>query len=422
LPSIIANPAIHSSFILSGGEDMSPLNPELYQALFRYFGNVVINNQGGRAQVITVPDWARNGRPQTRIQGGEYYCVNCPFCTDTRHRLNINHLWATDDDGNIGQQNLHLAHCFNEGCIKNREDQLALFDMVFPLGRLLQGTPRPIRTEQDTLDEMHVGLRRIRLPTGLVSVNHSRAAQAGEYLRNRDFDPGDLWRRWRVCFCQRDSRSEPRIARPRIVVPVYDFPGISIGDEESIDEPILAGWQARVIENVPRGVPKYLTAKGMRKSALLYGLTAAVDTEGPVVICEGVTDVWRLRTNGIALFGKDMSLRQQRLLIEHFTGRPLVLFLDEDAQDKAREARNRLLTARRAANDRTEVVIARCPADRSDVGDCTTEEAWDQVAAALRCSRSELDIDLDNLPAPVHPREILQRFRKVPTSVSTETP
>lgn len=401
---------------------MAPFNPLLYEALCRSFGEVVINNQGGLAEVTTVPDWSRNGRLQTRSYGGEYYCVDCPFCTDTRHRLNISYLWATDDNGDVGQQNLHLAHCFNEDCIKNREDQLQLFDMVFPLGRVLQGVPRPIRTDQDTLDEMHYGLCKIRLPTGLVSVTHSKAAQAGEYLRNRDFDPGELWRRWRVCFCQRDSRSEPRIARPRIVFPVYDFPGISIGDEESIDEPILAGWQARVIENVPRGVPKYLTAKGMRKSALLYGLTAAVDTEGPVVICEGVTDVWRLRTNGVALFGKDMSLRQQRLLIEHFSGRPLVLFLDEDAQDKVRDARNRLLMARKAANDKAEVVIARCPADRSDVGDCTTEEAWDQVAVALKCSRSELGIDLDNLPAPVHPKEILQRFRKVPKFVPTATP
>jgi len=85
-------------------------------------------------------------------------------------------------------------------------------------------------------------------------------------------------------------------------------------------------------------------------------------------------------------------------------------------------ARNRLLLARRAANDKTEVVIARCPADRSDVGDCTTEEAWDQVAVGLKCSRTELGIDLDNLPAPVHPQEILRRFRKVPKFVPAATP
>jgi hypothetical protein len=94
--------------------------------------------------------------------------------------------------------------------------------------------------------------------------------------------------------------------------------------------------------------------------------------------------------------------------------RTLVVFLDEDAQEQAVEARNQLLRARQAAGDNAEVVITRCPAGRSDVGDCTFAEAWDAAAAALRRSRDDLGIDFDNLPAPAHPQEILKRFRPVP--------
>jgi hypothetical protein len=281
------------------------------------------------------------------------------------------------------------------------------------MGRWQRGTVRSKSTENDLIDQM-APLRKISLPRGLVSVNHStKAAQAGDYLRQRDFDPGELWRRWRVCYCEGDAQAEPRI-KQRIVVPVYSFPQVSVTD----DEPILAGWQARVIREAPKGVPKYLTAKGMRKSALVYGLTAAADTDGPVVICEGVTDVWRLRTNAVAIFGKDMSLRQQHLILEEFADRPLVMFLDEDAREKAVKARNALVEARKRVGDKAPVVIARLPEGRSDVGECACDEAWDQVAAALKCSRKELGVDPDNVPPARHPEEILRRFRPVRKAVA----
>ncbi|MCU0978820.1 MAG: hypothetical protein MUF25_06590 [Pirellulaceae bacterium] len=178
---------------------MHPLNPQLYEALRRQFGEVAIHNQGQPAQTTTLPNWSRNGLLQTQVTGGEYYCVNCPFCSDTRQRLNFNYLWATDDNGNIGKANLYLVHCFNENCVTTRQTQLELIDMVCPLGHRLQGLTRPIRTENDWCDQIPAEHLRIRLPKGLVSVNHStKAAPAGEYLRSRGYDPGELWKRWRV--------------------------------------------------------------------------------------------------------------------------------------------------------------------------------------------------------------------------------
>ena len=393
---------------------MSVLNPDLYAALQRCFRDVNVSNFGERAMVTKFPDWSRGGRMKTTVTGGEYYYVDCPFCTDLRKRLGIHYCWATDDDGAVCQQDLHLANCFNEGCLATREDQILLYEMVYPHGRWSRGVPRPVVTESDMVDTIVAETQpTISLPRGLVSVNHStKAVQAGEYLRERGFDPHELWKRWRVCYCHYDADAQPRIRR-RIVIPVYSFPAISTGDDQDAEEPILAGWQARVIEDVGGNVPKYWTAKGMRKSTLVYGLTTAVDTAGPGGICEGVTDVWRLRTNAVAIFGKDLSLYQQRLIVGEFANRPLVVFLDDDAREKAVEARMRLLNARKAAGDHASVVIAKLPSGRTDVGECDCDEAWDQVAVALQCTRKELGIDPDLVPATRHPAEIKRRFRPV---------
>ena len=96
-----------------------------------------------------------------------------------------------------------------------------------------------------------------------------------------------------------------------------------------------------------------------------------------MVIVEGPTDVWRLGCGAVGLFGKDMSLHQQALLDQHLPGRPVVVFLDRDAQDKAQELQRTLLNRGRVT------VLAGLPDGRDDVGDSTTEDAWQQVGLAL---------------------------------------
>jgi hypothetical protein len=55
----------------------------------------------------------------------------------------------------------------------------------------------------------------------------------------------------------------------------------------------------------------------------------------------------------------------------------VVVFLDRDAQDNAANLRNTLLDRGRVE------VLAGLPEGRDDVGDCTTEEVWQQVELAL---------------------------------------
>lgn len=132
-----------------------------------------------------------------------------------------------------------------------------------------------------------------------------------------------------------------------------------------------------------RAGPEYFTARGMRKSELLYGLPPAIKTEGPIIVVEGVTDVWRLRTNAVALFGKTISTTQCKLLLRYFEGRPIVVFLDRDAVAEARKVCEKIRTSRITAGDEAAVVIAKLPRGRSDPGDCTYKEARAAVQKAI---------------------------------------
>jgi DNA primase len=171
-----------------------------------------------------------------------------------------------------------------------------------------------------------------------------------------------------VQFCELSVSARPSPTQ-RLVIPIYTL--------ESPAVTRLAGWQARYVGNCPDSVPKYLSCKGMKKSQLLYGLPEAVGFQDAVVVVEGPTDVWRLGAGAVAIFGKDMSLHQQELLDRFLPNRPVVVFLDRDAQDKAVELQRTLLNRGRVA------VLAGLPDGRDDVGDCTSEEAWRQVGLAL---------------------------------------
>lgn len=79
---------------------------------------------------------ARTGKPRLKfriIEWGESYRVNCPFCTNMRHRLYVSHRWAVDDR-ETRDDNMHLVKCFNDDCVSNRESQKQLHAMVYPLG------------------------------------------------------------------------------------------------------------------------------------------------------------------------------------------------------------------------------------------------------------------------------------------------
>ncbi len=361
-------------------------NPELHEALQREFGTVLITDNGQAFKLDPTPGIEyRNGKvslKQEVLYYGETYRVSCPFCNDTRHRLWIPYMWAEEDE-ETGRDNLHLATCFNEECLKEYDNREELREMVWPLGR--SGPDAP----EQTLAKQPAGVGAIPppaivMPTHLTRIDHlPQDHAAAAYLIGRGFDPAELWARWRVSYCTSSPDSRPTLLR-RILYPIH---GARIGVDDAGNRSLIverAGWQARAIDRKSgRAETKYLTAQGMAKSKALYGLPQAVYTGGPVVVVEGPTDVWRLRTNAVAILGKDASPHQRQMIIRWFKRRPVVVLLDRDAGDRAIQLRGALLTLRALAADHAQVAVAALPDGRNDVGECTYEEAWAAVATAL---------------------------------------
>ena len=372
---------------------MKPLNPALYDALETALGGVTIANEGEEARIIYRPDWGATGQARMRgrrVVSGEYYKVSCPFCNDTRGRLWVNYQWGVRDP-ETGDLNLHLANCFNEGCIDRRDRQLNLANIVYPmgLGRPAQSSRGPRPGVKRVHDES-AWMPEIRLPEGLVPINALPPSHhAAEYLHGRGYDLDELWTRWGVAYCA-EARSGYDQVVDRIVAPIFG-PRPRFGPEPEVGSETLLGWQARYV-GPPSYEAKYLSARGMKKSRLLYGLSAAAATTGLVVVCEGVTGVWKLRTGAVAILGKALSQPQRDLIRLTFGGRPIVLFFDRDARKEAEEARRVLLGGWGGKLAPGRVVIAEPPAGRGDVGDCTCEEAWGQVAAALGRPLGELGL------------------------------
>ena len=122
----------------------------------------------------------------------------------------------------------------------------------------------------------------------------------------------------------------------------------------------------------------------MPKASMLYGLPQALAATGPVLVCEGPTDVWRAGPGAVALLGKSLSLAQQHLLVRHFVGRPIVVLLDRVEVDAASKVASSLRIARSALQGDNRVVVGQVPAHRKDPGACTSSELAECVETALR--------------------------------------
>ena len=360
---------------------MEPLNPLLLAMLKDAFGHVRISNDGVPFRAVYRPDWFyRKGKLKANVvEFGETYNVSCPFCSDTRKRLSICHQWGMRD-ARTHDDMLHLVRCYNESCLATREAQKELHAMVYPRGVHGQTMQVPLKPVKAVPPPPVIAMR---LPSGCPLSELPKGHPAIQYLRQRHFDPASLERQWKLFCCManpdQDGNPRPNFYSPRIVVPVYTLSEVLFDEGDRKHKRRLAGWQAREIDE-HSVMPKYLTACGTKRNELLYGLPQAIRTEGPIVIVEGVTDVWRLETNAVALFGKTISDAQHKLLLRHVADRPIVVMLDQDAQQESQ----RVAKVLRAGRPGASVVVARLPRNRKDPGECTHDEAWGAVKRALK--------------------------------------
>ena len=358
---------------------MPPLNRHLYSALARRFRTIGTSSEGERYVPGPVVGIYANGRQQrSLIWAGEYYRVNCPFCRDSRQRLYINHMFGVVDPV-TGDDHLYLTICFNEECLRDRPTQRRLYEMIYPFGYGRRQSQAQITPSSTSVPP--VAVTQIVLPQNLIPLTDAAASSACRYLLSRGFDPEYLIATYDVSFCPQSATPSPAIT-DRIVIPIYGSPSVFSGSLPGAPWR-LAGWQARAVHEQVGRDPKYLSARGMKKSQLLYGLRQSLATTGPVVIVEGPTDVWRLGPGAVALFGKDASAAQQEKLISSFRRRPLVILLDRDAQLEANLLHQKLSQARRDQNDIAPVILGTLPVGRNDVGECSHVEAWAAVDSAI---------------------------------------
>lgn len=341
---------------------MPPLNPSLFNILLHNFGEVQIQSEGLGMICSYRTDYSGN-RVMDVTSSGEYYVIRCLFCCDRHKHLWINHRWGVYDP-ETKSCNLWLANCFRgEGCLSNPDN----------LKQLRELTTRYLRRARSGQVQVASGYcpspgESIDLPEDFRLLSELNAGHpANRYLRERGFDPRTICKRWGIGYASNICGA------PRLVIPIFR------GCREKLE---CYGWQARAID--PDTYPKYYTAHGLKKSHVLYGIHRVTAT-GPIVICEGVTDAWRIGNNAVAVLGKAASHEQLRLLNQHFAGRPIVVMLDADARDNAHELKERLTALRRVSFSPSppgRVAIAQLP-DDLDPGDCTRVQLAAVIQQAL---------------------------------------
>lgn len=293
---------------------MPALNPGLFARLKRQFGSVKISNQG---QKMPTPSGtlSAEGTPRLNIiQSGEYYQVSCPYCTDTRHRLYINHMYGKEDIW--GRTMTFLAVCYNENCLSSYENRRDFVDTLRADGFDLTNA---LIEEGKTVNQASV----VSWPGDCTRLDRLPADHvARTYLLSRGFDPDLMCKLHGVCFCT-DSRYF--LVRNRIVIPIFE------GDK-------LKGWQARYVgelawkgPNKKEGLPpKYFSCPESKfRSMCIYNWDRMKQWTTGVVL-EGPTDVWRFGSMSGCIFGNTVTMYQKSKLLGIFKQRSLVLCLDPE--------------------------------------------------------------------------------------------
>lgn len=322
--------------------DVDPLNPVLYALLERKFGEVKIANAGAPTNITVMPDPLRPGRHIERVSNsGEYYCVNCPFCDDDRHRLWINHRYGSDFERNR-RKYTYLAVCYNEDCLKKADGRFEQLEtMVFGGGKPVF---KKIAIKAPAAQCVH---RAVAAPGEICSIGGLPDFHpAVKYVCSRNFDPAQLDSEFQIGVCTYAAEPAYRFMLNRIYIPIT-FHGE------------LVGWQGRAVGDASG--PKYYNCPGTSKSRMLYNYDRA--SQAPyVVVVEGVPSVWRIGEAAVCTFGKTMSLWQQTTLSTTWAGKPVILMLDHDAQVEMEHAA-KLLADRGADVRMVYLPDARDPAD-----------------------------------------------------------
>ena len=132
------------------------------------------------------------------------------------------------------------------------------------------------------------------------------------------------------------------------------------------------GWQARELSGTSN--IKYYSNEGWSKTRTVYNLAQASKTPDMCVLCEGVTDVWRVGERGVAIFGKSLSKTQADILARNFS--TVAVALDTDAFEGKNPSGTKAMVELNRRGVKTFRVML--PAGK-DPADCGKDEFWSLV-------------------------------------------
>ena len=338
------------------------LNSKLYNSLKTLFGEVRITNEDQPLVIGSKRDHDGKVR-RWKEQSGETYNVCCPICGDARFRLSISYAWGLDKQEKYPTSK--LVNCFNERCQERYDENMV------NRGNARLYLERHLRTkylQQAQAGNVHVKPvvkdrsrkeATIPFPEAAWCDPLSELPEAHyvtQFIRSRNFDPVVLYKTWGVVFCN----EYPVRANGKL----YGW----LADRLFIPTP-NDGWQARGVRSDQ--TPKYFTCPGWKKSHQLYGCDVARKFPAFTLLCEGVTDVWRVGGPAVAIFGKTLSHSQAMQLRQNWN--TVGILLDPDAE---RDAVNSM---RRATNQLNNVGVrtfrVTLPGQK-DAADCTYDTLW----------------------------------------------
>lgn len=264
--------------------------------------------------------------------------VHCPFCTGSRnYHLGIHVVHAYANCWRCGPHS--IPEVIRELLHVSWREAYAIMEEYEHVGgvRLYQ----PKRNK--------IVSKKLVTPTGLTFLRKTH----GEYLRDvRKFKPLDLVKQWGV-----QSTGLIGKYKNRIYIPI-----------NLRTQPV--SYQCRSVKKVE--AVRYMTCEPDKEQVFhkhtLYGIDNV--NSDTVVVCEGVTDVWRLGVGAVATFGITYD-KMQAFQLARFTNIYILYDIEPQAQKQAEKLANDISMLNGKAN----VFIAQHGFGDKDPGDLTQEQA-----------------------------------------------
>lgn len=312
---------------------MEILNRALYEALRKSFHNVKVYRQGQKARFQVDAPLVFDDVPDTGVlsgygvKGGERYVVTCPWCG--RFKLWLSYLAGAEmeTDGRPIRFGRGLVYCYR--C--HGQDDPQKLDEFW---NTLKGNGYANERLEGGLAEAGEGRgdsasANRALDPGLyppvVSLNGEACPETVRvYLRERGIDPATLEKYLGAAWSE--DPMQKGYGAGRIIFPVWQ-------------NSLLVGWQGRALDkDITKRDPKYLFPQGCSPANWLHNLDVA-RWRDPVVLVEGVTDVYAAGPHAVGRFGKITSTRQL-ITLQHVWGNRSLVYIpdmdDPEAADKAR--------------------------------------------------------------------------------------